>query len=406
VRLNRCRALGIVRWRLARHDEQCRIRQRLCSSWNHSCQQQQQHKWFFTTSLHGNIIQFRRCLVRGSVLFLARVLQPNCRREHHACARIHSCVAQILPIFFGTKNRRSVNHDRKIWDKRVVRFLAGLMDANTRDVLDTLRLCRWSYADFVRDMIRRASTDYSDPTLFDRSTSAMNRVPALNGTDLLVQTSLAYVTFCDQDRALAVPIPVQYTVKMNQTYFQYAVSNTSRDLPLTTHAKKASRTFSYRDWSHFHLYPPRVEQADIMVASPKGSSNSRNASHRVSLAAPFGGSTPNVGQIAAIASAALPHYAASTPSIMAQFFSVKRYDVTRSKRFFSRIALRTAELLVAKFLYTSRLANELAVCTQWPVVCGARDGRFLDGSFTDGPCTLTGWFVLSRLFSCLVCGCL
>jgi hypothetical protein len=64
-----------------------------------------------------------------------------------------------------------------------------LADAST--FCDVLDFYNSSYAYFMDGMLRRAATDYGDPSFPDRKVTAANRVPALQNTDLYIQTSVA-----------------------------------------------------------------------------------------------------------------------------------------------------------------------------------------------------------------------
>jgi hypothetical protein len=264
-----------------------------------------------------------------------------------------------------------------------------------------------SWAEFIEEMFRTASTDYGDPGFVNRRMTSENRVPTMKATDLFAQMALAassridkrlqrsvdlnYIGFNKSDKILAVPLGVQYAVKANQTFFQFAVPK--ENLPLKTFWARGPRVLRYRDWSNFPLYPPSPNATFYAATIPSHSGTGV-------LAPPFRGDGPLVTQIAASSSAALSQYAASTPSLLAQYSSIKKYD-KRTSGFLSRSIGLAAEFFIARFLYASRLTWDLAVCTQWPLKCDINDGRFLDGSFSDGPCTyhfprlsvFVGWVV-------------
>jgi hypothetical protein len=251
----------------------------------------------------------------------------------------------------------------------------------------------WSWAEFIEEMFRTASTDYGDPGFVNIRMISENRVPTMKATDLFAQTSLApssrigarfhrsvdlnYIGLSKSDKILVVPLGVQYAVKENQTFFRFAVP--MENLPLKTFWARGPRVLRYRDWSIFPLYPPSPNASIYAMEIPSHSGTGV-------LAPPFRGDSPLVTQVAASSSAALSQYSASAPSVFAQYFSIRKYD-KRTSGFLSK----SLEFFTARFLYASPLTREMAVCTQWPLKCGINDGRFLDGSFSDGPCTYHLW---------------
>jgi hypothetical protein len=250
-----------------------------------------------------------------------------------------------------------------------------------------------SWAPFVEKMLRTASTAYGDPGFVNRRMNSDNRVPTMRATDLFAQMSLApnsridarlrrsddlnYIGFSKSDNILTVPLGVQYAVKENQSFFQYAVPK--ENLPLKTFWARGPRVFQYDDWSIFPLYPPSPNATIYATEIPSHSGTGV-------LAPPFRGDHPLVTQVASASSAVAPGYSASTPSVLAQYFSIRKYD-KRTSGFLSKSFGLVTDFLMARFLYASPLTRELVVCTQWPLKCGINDGRFLDGSFSDGPCT-------------------
>jgi hypothetical protein len=250
-------------------------------------------------------------------------------------------------------------------------------------VCDIILYYKGSYGGLIDGMLRKVSTGFGDPGLPDRFANADNRLSVLRETDLFVQTSLAansrypsssrglvrssddvnYVSLSDSDKVLAVPLAAQYAVKANRTVFRFAIPDSS--LPLKTHQARGPDQFRYDDWVNFHLYPSS-DNRDISASKPPSMSGSGL------LAEPFRGN-PNVAQIAAASSTALSHYSGAAPSLLTQYYSVKRYDD------------RNADFTAASTLFQSQITRDLALCTQWPTACGASDGRFLDGGYTDGP---------------------
>jgi hypothetical protein len=272
---------------------------------------------------------------------------------------------------------------------------------------DLLKYINGSYGDFINGMLQSVAMGFGDPQLPTKTANVDNRVPALRSTDLLVQLSLAansryasgssflrnanevsYVSTSDATsrQVLAVPLAAQYAVKPNRTLFRYAVRDSG--LPLLTQQGPASngdsgrsRKFKYHDWDAFHLYPASGNR-DIFASTPTPSTSGS----RGSLAEPFGGH-PSVVQLAAASSASMAYLSGLAPSLYAQYVSVQRYD---DKHVAGGILSQSKKLaldeLQANALYNSDLTGGLAVCTQWPLECGAADGRFVDGGFTDGPC--------------------
>jgi hypothetical protein len=256
---------------------------------------------------------------------------------------------------------------------------------------------RGSYGGLIDGMLRKVSTGFGDPGLPDRFANAENRVLALRETDLFVQTSLAansrytssskglvrssdgvnYVSLSDSDKVLAVPLAAHYAVKANRAVFRFAVPDSS--LPLKTYQARGPDQLRYDDWVDFHLYPSG-DNRDIFASKLPSTSGSGL------LAEPFRGN-PNVAEIAAVSSATLSHFSGAAPSLFAQYSSVKRYDGRNAgEGFISKYLNLAADFAAANTLFKSQITRDFAVCSQWPTECGASDGRFLDGGYSDGPC--------------------
>jgi hypothetical protein len=267
-----------------------------------------------------------------------------------------------------------------------------LADAST--FCDVLDFYNSSYAYFMDGMLRRAATDYGDPSFPDRKVTAANRVPALQNTDLYIQTSVAAnarytrktdgnataipdITFVgpsDTDNHLfSVPLATQFVVQRNASFFQHAVEPSQ--LPLRAHWSTdlvSTQRFRYADWYGYGVKDPAATTNSI-YASPRPRTDFRSV-----LSAPFAGRAPSVVQIAAASSAFLAGSSSGLPSILAQLLASRLEDRGLRPNLLERTAFGALYQLPC-------LTEGLAICSQWPHACGPTDAWFLDGGYTDGP---------------------
>ena len=174
------------------------------------------------------------------------------------------------------------------------------------------------WAPFVQRMLRATSSGYGDPGFEDRIVDVLNRVDAMNETDLNIQTSLApnsrtrsipnnagnYLGPDDQSNddidIYSVPMAVQYSVTQTRTmYYSTDLDNggTMLDYPIFLD-EAISRQLNFpKEYKEFGLYPvllnKTVFDTDIENSKPTQST----------LTKPFGGQNPSVTQIASASSA-------------------------------------------------------------------------------------------------------
>ena len=242
------------------------------------------------------------------------------------------------------------------------------------------------WAAFVEGMMETASKDYGDDSLVNKSMNSANRVGGMSNTELYVQTSLVPNSRIrsesegvflgpsagsDISEIYSLPVCVQYTVTNDETFFYSTVEGGTLQLDVNNDA--ISNDFNYpTSFKEFGLFP--ADNQTVLISSLKGSANGG------SMATPFG-SSPNVAQMAAASSAAIGNLSPLVPSTLSQYLSVSRESLKEG----SSIAELTAYDQAIDELYNMNILDDLAVCSQWPNDCGKNDGRFIDGTFTDGP---------------------
>ena len=234
-----------------------------------------------------------------------------------------------------------------------------------------------NWAQFITDMLNATSNHYKDPSFIDRIAVGRNRVPSLNQTDLLIQTTLVpsartsavlgtLVLVGPQDTPNSVYstlLPARYTIDDTSAAFTLG---SATPLQVYTH-KFAPSTFSYSDWQEYFLYPNR-SNGTILISPPPFSAKSP-----IPLSDPFNSSDVVTAQLAAISSAAVGVFSSFAPSVLAQTTSL----------------LFKENETDANLLYDvdklGLLDAALSVCAQWPNSCGSSDSRFIDGGFSDDP---------------------
>jgi hypothetical protein len=258
-------------------------------------------------------------------------------------------------------------------------------------VCEVLSTYDFSWASFIEDMLNASSNALGDPGFIDRKASFDNRVPALQNTELYIETTLAsntrvldesgatlvtYMGPSDSDSVYSVPLAMQYAVKDTYTFFKYAVEESA--LPLVARTSPAPASFLFDDWADFYLFPPSTD-GNILTSVP-------NATVAGEFRPPFNGE-PSTVQIAAASSAAVADFGGASPSVLAQRLSTFTFGISVSP-VFPDAAKPTLLALVdqlANTLYTIPGFEDLGVCSQWSEICTERDARLIDGGFTDGP---------------------
>jgi hypothetical protein len=175
------------------------------------------------------------------------------------------------------------------------------------------------WAPFVHRMLRAASSGYGDPGFEDRIVDVLNRVDAMNETDLYIQTSLApnsrtrsipnnagnYLGPNDQsnDDVYSVPIAVQYSVTQTRTMYYSADlddGGTMLDFSIFLDEAISPQLNFPEEYKEFGLYPVLLNKTvfDPEIENLKPTQST--------LTKPFEGQTPSVTQIASASSAGKP----------------------------------------------------------------------------------------------------
>ena len=180
------------------------------------------------------------------------------------------------------------------------------------------------WAPFVQRMLRAASSGYGDPGFEDRIVDVLNRVDAMNETDLYIQTSLApnsrtrsilnnagnYLGPDDQSNddidIYSVPMAVQYSVTQTRTmYYSTDLDNggTMLDYPIFLDEAISPQLNFPKEYKEFGLYPVPLNKTifDPEIEDLKPT--------QLTLTEPFGGKIPTVTQVSAASSAGKSLYA-------------------------------------------------------------------------------------------------
>jgi hypothetical protein len=249
----------------------------------------------------------------------------------------------------------------------------------------------FSLASFVEDMLNASSNAFGDPGFVDRKASFDNRVPALQNTDLYIESTLSsntrvldesgatlvtYLGPSGSDSVYSVPLAMQYAIKDTYTFFKYAVEE--KALPLVARTSVAAATFLFDDWVNFYLFPPSAD-GNILTSVP-------GATMVGEIRPPFNGE-PRVVQIAAASSAAAADLGGASPTVLAQRLSTVSFGISISPLLPDALKPSFLALVdqAANTAYTIPGLEDLGVCSQWPETCTKRDARLMDGGFTDGP---------------------
>jgi hypothetical protein len=255
-----------------------------------------------------------------------------------------------------------------------------------RDLCNVLVYYEGDWAAFVSDMLAAASTGYGDVDFVNQLAGVGNRHPALQQTDLLIQSALVPVSrvrssdtavylgpsdSATSDTLYSVPLSAAYVVRSSDSTTSYQYSSESN---LISYTAPTPPEYSPTDWEDFYLYPETNGTVEI--------DNTFNATVIGAFREPFGGSNfTTVIQAASISSAAIGSYSPLVPSAFSQSFSEQRDTIesTGSDLLLSAFDRRVSEI------YQNPVFDNAAVCSQWPKSCGESDGFFIDGWFVDNP---------------------
>lgn len=251
-----------------------------------------------------------------------------------------------------------------------------------------------SWAAIVDAMLDSASSNYGDDSFTNRSYSFSDKVAALQGTELYVQTSLSptsranfnastssssgdlvYLTLSstqDQGQVYTVPLAAHFAAKLNRTFF-----NVAADGALSTMYEPAPSSFSRGEYENYFLYPGTGGTVLTTLSNPPTGT-------LAPFQDPFGGS-PTVSQVASASSAALGGFSGDAPSVLAQATSMISYEIQNSGLSLKERA--EYQSLLNEFstiVYSYQLFGRISVCSQWPSECSTSDSQFIDGAYTDG----------------------
>lgn len=250
---------------------------------------------------------------------------------------------------------------------------------------DTIFFC--FFISVVNDMLDYTAKSYGDSEFTRKIAGSTNRIDALQGTDLLIQSVLVsnsrirsndtskddvavYIGPADYHSISSVPLSAAYVVNASGTSYRYSTGSLEY-MDITT--TQTSSEHSFEEWEEFHLYPASNGTVLIDPISTENVSSS--------LSQPFGGGDSSVVQVAAISSAAAGTSSPLVPSVFSQVFSVERHEIKQNA---TSIRLKKYDDAVATF-YNESIFDKFAVCNQWPNPCGESDGRFIDGWISDNP---------------------
>ena len=159
----------------------------------------------------------------------------------------------------------------------------------------------------------------------------------------------------------------------------YNYANKDQPSTLSTVTRNAPATFDLEDFSDFYLYPGKDGSVTTTLTGNTTMLTETTFRH------PFSGDHATVTQVASSSSATSGNYAGSVPSVFAQSTSVSLAGISATVPAGPQQDQAKLQVLgLTNFLYATGVADGYAVCTQWPEPCGDSDGRFIDGSFTDG----------------------
>ena len=240
----------------------------------------------------------------------------------------------------------------------------------------------------MEQMLDYAAKTYGDTEFTKMVAGSNNRLEALQGTDLIIQSALVpnsrirsnesdndvavYIGPSGSDTIYTVPLSAVYIINASGTKYQYSTESKQGDMDVST-AQTPSQ-YSFSDWEDFYLYP--AEDGTVHI----NDFTTNNAS-RFSLSQAFGGGDSTVMQVAAISSAFPGPNSPLVPTTYSHHFSINRYKIQQNG---TLLQLAAFDKAVAS-LYNQPMLDKFAVCNQWPNPCGSTDGYYIDGGFSDGP---------------------
>jgi hypothetical protein len=250
-----------------------------------------------------------------------------------------------------------------------------------------------SWADLNDGVIAAIAADFGVPGIEKTAMNRENRVAPLANTDMYLQMtmlpssrvrhtitadSVSYLGLSGEKSVYKVPIDVQWSVTDNYAAF---VSNTPNGTAfpsemVTYEDAIHSLVFPFTDEKTYDLYPPGKARS-VFADVPK------TAILKGPVRVPFGGEPPTISQITAASTSVPGFYASSVPSTMAQVISTLL--PTSSIPIVSEIAFAATQAILTT-TYQTKVLDELAVCSQWPMAkCDVHDVRLADGYAADAP---------------------
>lgn len=246
----------------------------------------------------------------------------------------------------------------------------------------------------MEKMLDYAAKSYGDTEFISKMAGYDNMLGVLQGTELLIQGTLVpnsrirlanessssssdsdiavYIGPNDSSTIYTTPLSAVYIVNASGTSYQYSTESVQGDMDVGT-AQTPSK-YSFDDWGSFYLYPGDDGTTHIEDFT-------RTWGTKNSLSKAFGGGQSTVVQVAAISSAVAGQQSPLAPSTFSQKYSQDRYDLEQNG---TALMLSLYDRAVAR-MYNQPMLDNFAVCNQWPNSCGASDGYFIDGGFSDGP---------------------
>ena len=191
-----------------------------------------------------------------------------------------------------------------------------------------------------------------------------------------------------------VGLPAYYTVNSTYAGFQYGAFDSGSSTKLAAYASPTSPAFAWEDWVSYYLWPnenfwewPTPVSQSVMGATIAADANqmAQNMTPSGTFRDPFGGGAASVIQVAAISSAFAGPVSPSQPAVFSQTLSLQRDSIRNALPPGRAVLALTAFDIAAGLLFNNPLADNVAMCSQWPEPCGPMDGYFLDGAFSDNP---------------------
>lgn len=227
------------------------------------------------------------------------------------------------------------------------------------------------WVEFVEGMLESASNHvYSDENFASRQMDSSTKVSSLRNTIFMVQTALSessrygqginkrysFVSVSGKERALAVPVPVQYTVTSKSTSFRYGVEGGQK---LVTSTAAGQRWFSFPLWKDWYGYSTK-EQGNVF------SQRTLDGESLQPFKPPFNDGKATVSQVTAASSSALASFSGSVPSFLFHHYSVALAD---AGNFIAQIPV----YLELTHNYLNPMFFNNAVCTDSDGVCSGGD---------------------------------